>query len=80
MGIELRERGIPREGYPILSSTGERIGALTSGTMLPTVGRPAGLGFVPPAYAATGTELAVEIRGKPVPAVVVALPFYKRAK
>jgi aminomethyltransferase len=79
VGIETRERGIPREGYAILAN-GERIGTVTSGTMSPTLGRPIGLGYVPPAFAAPGTELAVEIRGKLVPAVVVALPFYKRAK
>jgi aminomethyltransferase len=82
VGIELRERGIPREGYAILAGGpgGEHVGAVTSGTMAPTLGRAVGLGYVPPAYAKPGTELAVEIRGKPVPAVVVALPFYKRAK
>jgi len=79
VGIEPRERGIPREGYAILAN-GERIGTVTSGTMSPTLGRAIGLGYVPPAFTAPGTELAVEIRGKPVPAVVVALPFYKRAK
>jgi glycine cleavage system aminomethyltransferase T len=35
---------------------------------------------VPPADAAVGMELEVAIRGKPVPATVVALPFYKRPK
>ncbi len=79
VGIEPRDRGIPREGYAILAN-GERIGTVTSGTMSPTLGRAVGLGYVPPAYAAPGTEIAVEIRGKPVPAVVVAQPLYKRAK
>jgi aminomethyltransferase len=79
IGIEPRDRGIPREGYAILRE-GARVGTVTSGTMSPTLGRPAGMGYVPPALAKPGTELAVEIRGKPVPAVVVALPFYKRGR
>ena len=79
VGIELRERGIPRAGYPILRE-GRQIGELTSGTMCPTLGHAAGLGFVPPGDAAPGTELAVEIRGKVIPAVVTPLPFYKRQK
>jgi aminomethyltransferase len=79
IGIEPRDRGIPREGYALLHE-GERAGAVTSGTMSPTLGRPVGMGYVPPALARPGTELAVEIRGKAVPAVVVALPFYKRGK
>jgi aminomethyltransferase len=61
VGIELRDRGVPRAGYPIL-----RDGAA--------------IGYVPPEHAAPGTEIAIEIRGKAVPAVIVALPFYKRAK
>ena len=79
VGIELRERGIPRAGYAILKD-GERIGAVTSGTMCPTLGRAAAMGYVPPAFAQVGTEIAVEVRDKPLPAVIVPLPFYKRAK
>ncbi len=79
VGIELRDRGVPRAGYPILRA-GAAIGELTSGTVGPTVGKAIGMGYVPPEHAAPGTEIAIEIRGKAVPAVIVALPFYKRAK
>src|SRR5262249_33767078 len=79
VGLYLRDRGVPRSSYPILRE-GVRIGEVTSGTMCPTLDRPAALGYVPPADAQVGTELAVEIRGKAVPAEVVALPFYKRPK
>ncbi|HEU4784557.1 MAG TPA: glycine cleavage T C-terminal barrel domain-containing protein, partial [Ktedonobacterales bacterium] len=79
VGIELRDRGVPRAGYPILRE-GAAIGELTSGTVGPTVGKAIGMGYVPPEHAAPGTEIAIEIRGKAVPAVIVALPFYKRAK
>jgi aminomethyltransferase len=79
IGVELRERGIPRAGYPILRD-GQQIGEVTSGTMCPTLGHAAALGFVPPGDAAPGTELAVEIRGKAIPAVVTPMPFYKRQK
>jgi aminomethyltransferase len=79
VGVELRDRGVPRAGYAILRE-GAPIGELTSGTIGPTVGKAIGMGYVAPADAAPGTEVAVEIRGKAVPAVIVALPFYKRAK
>ena len=79
VGIELRERGVPRSGYAILKD-GERIGAVTSGTMAPTLGRAAAMGYVPPADAQLGAEIGVDIRGKLTPAVIVPLPFYKRAK
>ncbi len=77
VGITPTDRGIPRAGHPILRA-GQVIGEVTSGTMSPTLDRPVAMGFVPPADAAPGTEIAVEIRGKAVPATVVALPFYKR--
>ncbi|HLJ80416.1 MAG TPA: glycine cleavage system aminomethyltransferase GcvT [Ktedonobacterales bacterium] len=79
VGIELRARGVPRAGYDILKN-GERIGAVTSGTMAPTLGRAAAMGYVPPADAQMGAEIGVDIRGKLTPAVIVPLPFYKRAK
>ncbi|HEU0025853.1 MAG TPA: glycine cleavage system aminomethyltransferase GcvT [Ktedonobacterales bacterium] len=79
IGIELTERGVPRAGYPLLRD-GARVGELTSGTMAPTLGKPIGLGYVPPEVASVGATLSVEIRGKPVAATIVPLPFYKRPK
>jgi aminomethyltransferase len=79
VGVELRDRGVPRAGYAILRD-GAPIGELTSGTVGPTLGKAIGMGYVPPAEAKVGDEVAIEIRGKAVPAVIVALPFYKRAK
>ena len=78
IGIELTERGVPRAGYPLLRE-GAPVGALTSGTMAPTLGKPIGLGYVTPDAASVGTAITVEIRGKPVAATTVPLPFYKRA-
>jgi aminomethyltransferase len=77
VGIELRERGVARAGYAILRD-GAPIGAVTSGTHAPTLKRSIAMGYVPPAHAAAGTEIAVEIRGKAVPAAIVPLPFYRR--
>jgi aminomethyltransferase len=79
VGIALGERGIPRAGYPIIRE-GQAIGEVTSGTVGPTLDRPVAMGYVPAAYAVPGTDVCVEIRGKAIPATVVALPFYKRQK
>ncbi len=79
VGIELRDRGVPRADYVILRD-GKPIGALTSGTVGPTLGKAIGMGYVSPENAAPGTEIAIDIRGKAVPAAIVPLPFYKRAK
>ena len=57
---------------------GKPVGVVTSGTMSPTLGTPIAMAYVPPADAEPGTMLAVEVRGTPVAAEVVPLPFYKR--
>jgi aminomethyltransferase len=38
------------------------------------------MAYVETALAAPGTELAIDVRGKAVPARIVPLPFYKRAR
>jgi aminomethyltransferase len=77
VGLVLRERGIARHGYPVLDSAGVT-GVVTSGTMSPTLGQAIAMAYVAPAHAEPGTMLAVEIRGTPVAAEVVPLPFYTR--
>lgn len=80
VGLEMTERGIGRDGYPVLSVEGERIGVVTSGSPGPFVKKNIALAYVPVAYAESGTEVAVEIRGAGVRAVVVPTPFYRRPK
>ena len=77
VGLEMIERGIPRQGYPILHD-GAPVGVITSGTQSPTLGTAIGMGYVRPDLAVVGTPLAVEVRGNPVAAKVVRRPFYKR--
>jgi aminomethyltransferase len=77
VGLVLRERGIARHGYPILVD-GVAAGQVTSGTMSPTLGQAIAMAYVPTAQSEVGTMVAVEIRGAPVAAEVVPLPFYKR--
>jgi aminomethyltransferase len=80
VGLEMIERGIGRDGYPVLSLEGERIGEVTSGSPGPFIKKNIALAYVPVGYAALDTEVAVEVRGLPVKAKVVATPFYKRPK
>jgi aminomethyltransferase len=79
VGLELLERVPPRQGYAILAD-GAPVGTVTSGTLSPTLDKPIAMGYVPPALKAPGTQLAVDVRGRPVPAVVVRRPFYRRPK
>jgi aminomethyltransferase len=68
-----------RAGCPLLHD-GRPVGRLTSGGFSPTLGASIGLGYLPTELAAVGTELAVDVRGKPLRAQVVQRPFYKRGK
>ncbi len=79
VGFEMVGRGIARHGYPILLK-GQGVGAVTSGTFAPFLQKNIGLGYLPTAQSAVGTEFDVEIRGRLVPARVVPTPFYKRVK
>lgn len=77
VGLKLGGRAIARHGYPVLRD-GQVVGEVTSGTWSPTLGEAIALAYVPVEAARLGTELAVEIRGKAEPAVVVKRPFYRR--
>jgi aminomethyltransferase len=77
VGFQLSEPGIARHGYPVLRD-GKPVGVVTSGTRSPSLKTSIGLGYVPPALAAEGSALAVEIRGKAVAAAVVKTPFLSR--
>ena len=79
VGIELTERGVPRAGYPILQN-GAVVGELTSGAIGPTIGKPIGIGFMESGEMKPGATVEIEIRGKRIPAVITALPFYKRPR
>lgn len=79
VGFELMAGGVPRQGYTVLAggeAGREVVGQVTSGNVSPSLGTPIGMAYVPSRLTEPGTELAVEIRGKPVPARVVTLPFY----
>lgn len=57
---------------------GREIGRITSGQPSPTLGYPVALARVDAAFAEVGTTVSVDVRGKPEPFEVVALPFYYR--
>ena len=75
VGFKMIDRGIPRHEYPLKSVEGAPIGHVTSGTMSPCLKVGIGLGYVDAAYAAPGTVIAVEVRGRLLRAEVVKYPF-----
>ncbi len=78
-GFQLDEPGVPRHGYTVWRE-GDAVGTVTSGTRSPTLGSYIGLAYVTTDAAAPGTSVAIEIRGRRVPARVVARPFYRRVQ
>lgn len=77
--LQLLDRGVSREGYPVLDAAGEPVATLTSGTFSPTLRVGIGIAYLPVELASPGSRLAVEIRGRTVPAEVVPRPFYRRS-
>jgi len=80
VGLEMIERGIGRDGYPVFSPDGTRLGEITSGSPSPFLKKNIAMAYVPVGFTALDTEVAVEVRGQMVKAKVVPLPFYKRPK
>src|SRR5262245_34117118 len=75
IGFEMVEPSVARHGYRIVED-GASIGVVTSGSFGPAVERYIGMGYVPAARSAIGSEVDVEIRAKPCRARVVRTPFY----
>ncbi|MBI2755571.1 MAG: glycine cleavage system aminomethyltransferase GcvT [Chloroflexi bacterium] len=75
VGLLVGEGGVPRPEYPLVATNGTEIGRVTSGTFSPTLRRSIALGYLPASDDGDGTEVAVQVRGRRVPARVSALPF-----
>ena len=69
--FELKDRGIPRHGYEIVNEAGEKIGEVTSGTMLPDTKKGIGMGYVQTDYSKPDSIIYIQIRAKNMDAVVV---------
>lgn len=78
VGIEMLDRGIARQGYPIVDEQGNQIGRVTSGTQSPTLKKSIALAYVPTSKAKVGEKIFVKIRENRVSATIVKIPFYKR--
>jgi aminomethyltransferase len=74
----MEDKAIPRQGMPISVDVGGRGGEVTSGSHSPMLEVGIGMGYVPPAQAKPGTELTIDVRGRPRRARIVKKPIYKR--
>jgi aminomethyltransferase len=79
IGLELDGKRIGREGAAVFAR-GQEVGRVSSGTFAPTLGKVIAMAYVAPELTSPGSSCEVDIRGKPAPAQVVRLPFYRRKK
>jgi aminomethyltransferase len=84
VGIRPEGRAPAREGTEIADKQGRIIGKVTSGGFGPSLNAPVAMGYVESAFAATGTQIDLMVRGKAMPAVIAAMPFvphtYRRSE
>ena len=81
VALEMVERGIARDGYFVLSLSGERIGTITSGSPSPFLKTNIAFALVPVAVAKSGEDVLVQIRpNQTARAKQVPVPFYKRPR
>jgi aminomethyltransferase len=83
-GLIAGSRRVPRHGYPVLWDGVSR-GTVTSGAPSPTLAVPIAMAYLDPEAAGRAREdtdgrLAVDVRGRPEPARITDLPFYRRPR
>ncbi len=78
VGIRMVDRAIPRQGYRVLDRDRNAVGEVSSGTLSPLTRESIGFAWVDVAHAEPGSRLWVEVRGRPMAAVVVKPPFHQR--
>ncbi len=82
VGLRPDGRAPMREGTEMFAPDGTPVGTVTSGGFGPSVQAPVAMGYVASHFAATGTALEGDVRGKHLPVTVCDLPFqpttYKR--
>lgn len=75
VGLKLKDKGIPRQGYKVGSPDQKEIGVVTSGTLSPSLDQSIGIAYVATPYAAIGSSILIDIRGRWVAAEVCETPF-----
>ena len=78
VGIELKDKAIPRHGYTVLNAEGEPIGEVTTGYHTISSDKSVCMALVDSRYAKLDTPLQIQIRKKVFPGVVVKKRFYDK--
>jgi len=76
----MTEKAIPRQHMTISPADGGGPGTVTSGSLSPMLDIGIGMGYIPAERSAAGTELVIDVRGKPRRAEIVKKPIYKKER
>lgn len=77
VGLELKDKAIPRAGYAVLDASGAQVGVVTTGYRSISLDRSLAFALVDSAFASLGTELSIQVRNKVFPAEVIKKRFYQ---
>ena len=77
VGIELKDKAVPRAGYPV-EAGGVQVGEVTTGYQSISTGRSVCMAMVDIAHAALGTEVSVRIRRRTFDGTVCRKRFYDK--
>lgn len=82
VGLVAEGRRAARADYELFANEASDVvvGNITSGVLSPTLGHPIAMAMVDPEFAAVGTTLSADIRGKRLEYTVTTLPFYSRSR
>lgn len=75
VGLMVDDKAPAREGTEIQNMKNEKVGEVTSGGFSPTLQKPIAMGYVDKHLAVNGTKLQLIVRGRPLAAHIVPLPF-----
>ena len=80
VGIQMIERGIPRQGFEVYDDKNEKTGYITSGTFSPLLKYGIGMAYIQVTQAQKGNLVKVKIRGRLAKGKIVPFPFYDAEK
>ena len=75
--LQATDRGVIRDGYAVLHE-GATVASVTSGGFSPTLSISIAMAYLPPALAAPGTQLTVDVRGRGLAVTVIRRPFVSK--
>ena len=78
VGIELKDKAIPRHGYAVLNTDGDTIGEVTTGYHCLSVDKSVAMALIDARYAKLDTEVKIQIRKKVFDGIVVKKKFYEK--